>query len=278
MTSYLLPFEKMHGAGNDFVLLERRHLPNGVDHKALAKLLCNRNFGIGADGLIIMDLSSDAKVDFIWNFYNLDGSEAEMCGNGMRCFAKYVYERGFTDKNTFSVLTKAGIIKPTLEHDASVSVNMGTPVLPKKIKEELLIGDKKINYSYIEIGNPHCVIFNDEEISDSVFYDLGPIIEKHSSFPHGVNVEFAKVLNKNEIRCRVWERSAGPTLACGTGACATLVAANINNLCGTNASIHLPGGCLKINWNTAENNIYLNGPATSVFTGQFNLDPKVVCH
>lgn len=278
MTTYLLPFEKMHGTGNDFIILERRHMPNGVDDKKLAKLLCDRNFAIGADGIIIMDLSSTGETDFVWDYYNSDGSGAEMCGNGMRCFAKYVFERGFTDEISFSVLTKAGIIKPTLEKDGTVTVNMGTPKVLDQKKATLTINTKSFDYTYVETGNPHCVIFMDAEVSDSDFFMFGPLIEKHKDFPKGVNVEFAFVLNKKEIKCRVWERGAGATLACGTGACATLIAASVNNLSDTNATIYLPGGALKISWDKTNNIVYLNGPACFVYAGQFNLDPALVCN
>jgi len=274
MTVYILPFEKMHGLGNDFVMVERRHLPNDINDKALAKLLCDRHFGIGADGLIIVDLSTSRDADFVWNYYNADGSEAEMCGNGMRCFAKYVFERGFIDEPAFSVLTKAGIIKPLIESDGTVTVDMGVPKLPERIKEELKIDSRVFNYTYIEVGNPHCVIFLDKNISENDFYLFGPKIEKDKKFPNGVNVEFARILNSKEIKCRVWERSCGPTLACGTGACAVLLAANINNLSDTSAIINLPGGPLNINWDKKSNHVFLNGPADFVYTGQFNLDPK----
>ena len=266
----------MHGLGNDFVMVERRHLPNNTNDKSLAKLLCDRNFGIGADGLIIVDLSSTRDADFVWNYYNADGSEAEMCGNGMRCFAKYVFERGFIDEPAFSVLTKAGIIRPSLESDGTVTVDMGVPKLPQIVKEEIKIDSKIFNYTYVEVGNPHCVIFLDKDISDSDFYLYGPKIEKDKKFLNGINIEFARILNSKEINCRVWERGCGPTLACGTGACAVLVAANVNNLSESAAVINLPGGPLNIRWDKDSNRVFLNGPASFVYTGQFNLNPKLL--
>lgn len=274
MTVFILPFEKMHGLGNDFILIENRHLPRDVDKQSLAKLLCDRHFGIGADGLIILDLSSTRESDFEWGYFNSDGSEAEMCGNGMRCFAKYVFERGLTEETTFLVKTKAGIIKPNIEEDGSVTVNMGIPKLPKNLKEELQVNSKTFTYTYVETGNPHCVIFVESELDDNVFYDLGPKIEKHERFPNGVNVEFAKLLGKSEIKVRIWERGCGPTLACGTGACATVVAANINNYCDRSVNVYLPGGCLKIKWDNDSNCIFLNGSVDFIYTGQFNLNPK----
>ena len=277
MTVYVLPFEKMHGLGNDFIMLERRNLPNDLDEKKLAQTICDRNYSIGADGVIIIDFSSTRDADFAWSYYNKDGSEAEMCGNGMRCFAKYVYERGFIEERAFSVSTKAGIIKPLIEDDGTVTVNMGVPTIPQNLTNQLIVNEKNITYTYVEVGNPHCVIFSDNEISNADFFKLGPLIENNKIFPCGVNVEFAKVVNKNEIICKVWERGCGPTLACGTGACATLVAANINNLTGLSAKVFLPGGCLSISWDKSDNNVFLNGPAAFVYTGQLNLDPKLVC-
>ncbi|OGI20571.1 MAG: diaminopimelate epimerase [Candidatus Melainabacteria bacterium RIFCSPHIGHO2_02_FULL_34_12] len=279
MTIYVLPFEKMHGLGNDFILLERRHLPNNVNDFKLAKLLCDRNFAIGADGIIIVDFSPTKEADFKWDYYNSDGSIAEMCGNGMRCFAKYVFERGLTDNTSFSVLTKAGIIFPTIETDGTVTVNIGSPTLLSdnvNVKTLSFNNQKSFNYTYLEVGNPHCVIILDSEISDNDFKQYGPIIEKHPNFPKGVNVEFVVVKNKNRIISRVWERGAGPTLACGTGACASLVATNIRGLTEDSVTVQLPGGDLKTFWDKDKNTVYLNGPVSFVFTGQFNLNPKDV--
>lgn len=277
MSTYILPFEKMHGLGNDFVLLERRNLPNGIDEQKLAKILCNRNFGVGADGIIIVDFSTSRDNDFKWDYYNSDGFEAEMCGNGMRCFAKYVFERGFTEDISFKVQTKAGIITPKIEEDGQVLVNMGMPKLPELIKQSIVIDSRTFLYTYIEVGNPHCVIFLDDEISDKDFYKYGPVIGQHPNFPQGVNVEFSKVINNKLIKCRVWERGCGPTLACGTGACAVLVAASINHFVENSAVIKLPGGDLNTFWDKDTNNVFLKGPATFVYSGQYNLDPALVC-
>ncbi len=272
-----MPFEKMHGLGNDFIVIERRNMPNGTDDQKLAKILCDRNFGIGADGIIIVDFSSQKDCDFVWNYYNSDGSEAEMCGNGMRCFAKYVFERGFIESNKFSVLTKAGIISPVIEEDGEVTVVIGKPSLPRVIKEQIQIDSKIYNYTYIEVGNPHCVIFLDEEISDEDFFKYGPLLERNQRFPNGVNVEFSKVLSNDVIKCRVWERGCGPTLACGTGACATLVAAVVNGLTNDIVVVKLPGGDLNVKWDRLNDSVMLKGPAVFVFTGQYNLNPSVIC-
>ena len=277
MTIYVLPFEKMHGLGNDFIMIERRHLPNNVDDIKLAKIICDRHFGIGADGMIIVDFPNTKEADFKWDYYNSDGSEAQMCGNGMRCFAKYVFEKGFTDQISFSVMTKAGIITPKINDDGTVTVDMGKPFIPNRLKEELTVDSKKLTYTYIETGNPHCVIFLDYVIRDDEFYSLGPKIEKHTKFPERINVEFAQVITRNKINVRVWERGCGETLACGTGACAVHIAANINNLCDDTTSVILPGGELKIFWDNKSKHAYLSGPANFLFAGQFNLDPKLIC-
>ena len=276
MPIHVLHFEKMHGLGNDFILVERRNLPQNINEPLLSKILCNRHYGIGADGLIIVDFANKKEADFVWDYYNSDGSDAEMCGNGMRCFAKYVYERGLTDNNSFLVLTKAGIIKPQLEEDGTVTVCMGIPKLPSNIQEKLTLSGSEITYTYIEVGNPHCVMFLDKYPDDNFFFKLGPEIEINNQFPNRINVNFAQVLNKNTINLRVWERGAGATLACGTGACATLVASNINNLTEPRASVNLPGGTITVYWNKEDGNVYLNGEASFVYTGEFNLNTKLV--
>lgn len=276
MSLFVIPFEKMHGIGNDFIILERRNLPNNINDKLLAELICDRHFGVGADGIIIMDFPPAKEADFLWSYYNSDGSEAQMCGNGMRCFAKYVYERGFTDDVSLTVLTKAGIINPVIQADGTVTVNMGVPKIPNNFKDEIVIDSRRFIYTYVEIGNPHCVIFMDNEISELDFQYFGPKIERHSKFPERINVEFVYVLNNSEIKCRVWERGAGSTLACGTGACAALVAASINKYSNDKATIHLPGGCLTVSWDKTSNNVFLNGPASFIYTGQFTLDPVLI--
>ena len=272
MTIYVLPFEKMHGLGNDFIILEKRNLPREVDLSKLAKQLCHRNFAIGADGLIILETVGHKSADFVWRYFNSDGFEAEMCGHGMRCFAKYVFEKGFTDKNTFTVLTKAGVLTPSIEVDGTITVNMATPKLPENTLEKLEINSEEVTYTYVEVGNPHCVIFRSGNIDDSDFFRLGPLIEKSKIFPNGTNVEFAKIVSRKEIICRVWERGCGPTLACGTGACAVLIAAVINDLCDFNAKVFLPGGVLNVKFDERLNNVFLNGSADFVFSGQFNLN------
>lgn len=273
MTIFVLPFEKMHGLGNDFIMLERRFMPNSIEDSYLAKKLCNRNFGIGADGIIIFDWADSNQADFKWDYYNSDGSIGEMCGNGMRCFAKYIYEKGLSDSPEFKVQTLAGIITPRVEDNGLVTVNIGKPKLPINLKSNIHFKDKTFDYTYIETGNPHAVIFCDNPVEDEIFLKYGPLIECHSNFPSKTNVEFAYVRNTmNQIDLRVWERGAGATLACGTGACATVVAAILNKLVKRQKiCVYLPGGALDVWWDKITENLFMSGPSEFVFSGNFNL-------
>ncbi len=277
-----LPFVKMQGCGNDFILVESSLIIMDEDLTQLAKNLCNRNFGIGADGLIVSHPSETA--DFRMQIINSDGSEPEMCGNGIRCFAKYLTMSGKTDKNDIEVETLAGIIKPTIinsNDDSQVMVDMGEPILipnqipvsgfdlDRVINQDLEIEGKLFKINMVSMGNPHCVIFVDD-LDKIDFNYWGPTIESFKAFPKKTNVEFVKVEDKNNLRVKVWERGAGATLACGTGACATLVAANLNGLSDKKANVHLPGGTLNIDWHD-DNRIIMTGPAEVSFVGVFNL-------
>lgn len=273
-------FTKMHGLGNDFIMVDgyKEKLPEDIF--AVAAKLCHRNFGIGADGLILV-LPSE-KTDIRMAIYNSDGSEAEMCGNGIRCFAKFVYEQGYVKKKSFGVETLAGIMTPRLVLDggkvSGVTVDMGEPSLERgavpmegpaagqAIDEPLEVLDKTFRITALLMGVPHCVIFVDDvDAVDLAKY--GPVIEKHPLFPRKTNVHFLQVLNTQELKMRVWERGAGITLACGTGACASLVAAVLNKKAEKKAKIHLPGGTLEIEW-AADNHVYMTGPAQEVFVGE----------
>jgi diaminopimelate epimerase len=278
----IMEFVKMHGLGNDFILINGLKDGGTVNYFELAPKICDRNFGIGADGLLIILPSevADIKMQII----NSDGSEAEMCGNGIRCFAKYVFEEGIVDKTKMEVETLAGIIVPELilqkDKVVSIRVDMGEPQLERSripmigspgpvIKEKLKVLDQEFEVTAVSMGNPHCVIF----VSDLTKIDInkwGPLIEKHQAFPRKTNVEFVQVVTPSEAIMRVWERGAGITLACGTGACATLTAGVLNNLLHRTAIIKLLGGELEIEW--AENNhLYMTGPAEEVFRGVINL-------
>lgn len=274
-----MDFVKMHGLGNDFICLDHFLLPEQVDYSETAVSYCHRQFGIGADGLIVI-LASD-KADARMRIFNPDGTEPEMCGNGIRCFARYVYDCGYVKKDKLTVETLAGILQVHLEiyngEVTGVTVNMGEPCLdPRKIPvmagtdtaldQKLMANSLEFAFSAVSMGNPHCVIFVDD-LEMLPFESLGPIIEKHTLFPKKTNVEFVRVDNLQEITVKVWERGAGPTLACGTGACASVVAAVLAGKTERNVTVHLPGGDLKIAWNT-DNHIAMTGPAVYVFQGK----------
>ncbi len=276
-------FVKMHGIGNDFILIDCLHksLDDSSFLSYLTKKLCDRNFGIGADGLIL--ILSSSKADLRMRIFNFDGSEAQMCGNGIRCFAKYAYENKLVSKIKFTVETLAGIITPELifknKEISGIKVDMGIPKLkrreipmegedtPTVVDETLKFNSKQIfKITCVSMGNPHCIIFVNDVQSIPVD-EIGPKIENHPLFPEKTNVEFIQVLNKQEINFRVWERGVGETLACGTGACAALVAAVLNKKTDRKATIHLPGGDLDIHW-ADDGNIYMTGPAELVFKGE----------
>lgn len=273
-------FSKWHGLGNDFVIV------NGLEEKIdnyneMAIKVCDRHFGIGADGLVVILPSQIA--DFQMRIYNSDGSEAEMCGNVTRCIARYVFEYGLTNKKKITLETKAGIIKPELifidDVLSTVRVDMGEPRLKRGempmagnvneqvINEVLLVDGSEHRITCVSMGNPHCILFVDD-ITSIDLCDLGPKIETHTAFPKKTNVEFVQVLSKQSLRMRVWERGAGITMACGTGTCATLVAAVLNGKTDRQAIVELDGGELLIEWGL-DNHIYMSGPAVEVFRGQY---------
>ena len=273
-------FTKWHGLGNDFVIVDL-FKENISDCNNLAIKVCDRNFGIGADGLVLVGPSTIA--DFKMQIFNSDGSEAEMCGNVTRCVARYVYENNLTAKTKFKIETKAGIITPEVIIEDNVitliKVDMGEPILKseqipvalqgydKIVSYPLMILEEKYEITCVSMGNPHCVIFVDD-LDKVNLTQVGPIIETHNLFPKKINVEFAQVINDEYIKMRVWERGAGVTLACGTGSCATLVAAVLTGKTNKKALVELDGGNLNIEW--AENNhIYMSGSAQLVFKGVY---------
>ena len=276
-------FTKWQGAGNDFVIV------NGFTYevKDFAKAaieVCDRHFGIGADGLVFV-LPSEI-CDFQMRIFNADGSEAEMCGNVTRCVARYVYEEKMTTKTQITIETKAGVIKPELILNNGkvelVKVNMGQPILmadkipvceygeAEVIAKPLEILNKKYEMTCVSMGNPHCVIFVDQ-IDAIELEKIGPLIEKHTLFPKKINVEFAQVKGNDYIRMRVWERGSGITMACGTGSCATLVAAVLNKKTDRKATLELDGGDLIIEW-ADDHCVYMSGPAEKVFSGTYCLN------
>ena len=275
-----MKFTKWQGIGNDFVIV------NGFqekieDYPQKAIEICDRHFGIGADGLVIALPSEIA--DFRMRIFNSDGSEAEMCGNVTRCFARYVYENGLTTKTELSIETLAGIIKPKLIFEEgqikAVCVDMGEPRLKRgeipmtgnaeehAVNLPLVVGNSTYDITCVSMGNPHCIIFTDE-VEELDLQALGRPIEIHPLFPRKTNVEFVKVIDRNTLRMRVWERGAGITLACGTGTCATVVAAVLNNKTEREVWVHLDGGDLFIEWRS-DNHVYKTGPAVEVFRGEY---------
>lgn len=271
---------KMQGCGNDFVILDyAEYEKTGLPMDKLAQKLCDRHFGIGADGMIIPDTSKNYDTDIAWYFYNSDGSIAQMCGNGMRCFAKYVYDKKLVDKKCFSVQTLAGVIRPEIQEDGTVRVDMGIPELehakiPFKGETTVTAKDKTFEITPVSMGNPHCVIFSDE---DPMYLaeNYGPVMEKHPYFPEKTNTEFVKILSKNEIEMRVYERGCGITLACGTGACACIVAGVLNNLTEEKVKVNLLGGVVNVEWcrnsGLHNNHIFLIGPAEYSFVANYML-------
>lgn len=304
-----MKFTKMHGIGNDYVYVNC--FEETVDNpSALAKAVSDRHFGIGSDGLILILPSREADVRM--RIYNADGGEAEMCGNGIRCVAKYAYEHGIAKKEVLSVETQCGIktlqLYVTDGHVSKVKVNMGKPGLFRSeipmigknnskggetpplhvIDEPLQVstdistppqsppcegGDKRrslvFNVTCVSMGNPHCIIFVDD-VDSIPLVNLGPIIERHKVFPERTNVHFVKVLTSKEVKMRTWERGSGATLACGTGASAVCVAGVISGRTDRNVLTHLPGGDLEIEW-AEDENVYMTGPATEVFTGEWKV-------
>jgi len=276
----------MHGLGNDFVVIDDREgkIENLISYNELSEKVCNRNFGIGADGLIVV-LNSTTH-DIKYRIFNPDGSEPQMCGNGMRCYAKYVYDNKIISKKEFKVETLAGTIIPLVNIGAdgfvdTVRVDMGEPILESKkipfiseneqsINEKIEVEGEVVYVTTVSMGNPHAVIFI-EDVDKAPVKTLGPKIEKYSKFPEKTNVEFIEVISNQEMNMRVWERGAGETLACGTGASASLVAAVLNNKTDNKALIHLLGGDLTIEWKKENNHVYKTGPAELVFEGVYKI-------
>lgn len=276
-------FTKMHGAGNDYIYVNclKEHLK---DINATAKAVSDRHFGIGSDGLVLICPSD--KADFRMDMYNSDGTQAEMCGNATRCVGKYVHDKGLTDKTVITLETLAGIKTLKLNLNSAgevetVEVNMGSPELvpeniPIKskldrfIQEPITVDGTVYHVTGVSMGNPHAVIYIDD--ADNLEIEkLGPKFENHEMFPKRINTEFAQIVNRKTIKMRVWERGAGETLACGTGACATMVAANLSDLVDDEADLVLLGGTLHIRWDKAENNVYMTGPAAFVFDGTITI-------
>lgn len=287
-----MKFTKMHGCGNDYIYVDgsKEQIPE-TDKPELVKKLSDRHFGIGGDGVIFIHPSREA--DFEMEMYNMDGTRAEMCGNGIRCVAKFVYDKGLTDKTRVRIVScgKVKELELHVEGDqvSSVKVNMGQPVLEAEeipvrtddtlvndnavyengtvISSPINVGGESYKMTCVSMGNPHAVVFVDD-VASMELEKIGPLFENHVRFPNRVNTEFVKVLDRENIEMRVWERGTGETLACGTGACASVVACVLNGLTAEQVTVKLLGGNLQIKWDRENNLVYMTGPAATVFEGE----------
>lgn len=278
-------FTKMHGAGNDYIFIDGFNDPLPVDPSGLARKISDRHFGVGSDGLILIVPSELHAAQM--RMFNADGSEAEMCGNGIRCVAKYLRDHELVSSDEFSIQTLAGsmflrMVEPKTAGDVGqqsaswVQVNMGQPtfdpvLIPTTLagnpplQQELHVGDRKFEATCLSMGNPHCVVFVDE-LTDELVLQVGPQLEQHPAFPQRINVEFARVVSPDRIEARVWERGSGETLACGTGACAVCVAGALTNQSNRQINVELAGGRLNLDWRLS-GEVLLTGPAVELFSG-----------
>ncbi|UNU26124.1 diaminopimelate epimerase [Microcoleus vaginatus] len=274
-----IEFAKYHGLGNDFILIDNRHSSEPVITPEQAVDLCDRHFGIGADG-VIFALPGQNDTDYTMRIFNSDGSEPEMCGNGIRCLAKFIADlEGSQAKTQYRLHTLAGVISPELRSDGQVKVDMGVPRLlaaeipttlaaadAKAIDVPIEVADKSWSVTCVSMGNPHCITFV-EDVAAIALETVGPQFEHNKAFPQRTNTEFIEVVRSDYVKMRVWERGAGVTLACGTGACAAVVAGVLVGKCDRATAVELPGGVLEIEWAEVSGRIYMTGPAQRVFTG-----------
>lgn len=304
-----MKFTKMHGCGNDYVYVDggKENVPSEKKSK-VAQMVSDRHFGIGSDGIIFINPVADDDIDFEMEMYNADGSRSEMCGNGIRCVAKYVYDKKLTDKTNLTIVSagKKKYIDLTIGADGlveTVKVDMGAPILdsasvPVSVSDELLSKDNKkyetLSKEYgrltvnvpievagktwhmtcVSMGNPHCVVFlpENEDLANFDIEAVGSLFENHSVFPNRTNTEFVKIDDNNNVHMRVWERGTGETLACGTGCCATTVACILNGLTDTEVTVHVLGGDIKCSWDKKpESPVIMEGPATTVFEGEIEI-------
>lgn len=275
-------FTKLQGAGNDYVYVNCFQEPFPKDPAALAQRIADRHFGVGGDGLILICPSE--RADARMRMYNADGSESEMCGNGVRCVAKYVYDHGIAAKPSLKIETGAGVLAIDVEVKSGkvqrARVDMGEPILDgvaipttwtmkPVVNQAIAIADKTLSVTCVSMGNPHCITFV-EELNDDWVLRIGPQVETNEHFPRRVNAEFVQVFSAQEVRMRVWERGSGETLACGTGASAVCVAGVLTGRTERKILAHLPGGDLELEWNADNNHVFMTGPAVEVFSGDWN--------
>ncbi|BDA46791.1 Diaminopimelate epimerase [Coccomyxa sp. Obi] len=286
----VLEFIKYQGLGNDFILVDNRHQTEPLVTAEQAKFICDRNFGVGGDG-VIFALPPEGNVDYTMRIFNSDGSEPEMCGNGIRCLARFVAEKDNSGPVTHRIHTLAGLIQPTLQEDGQVCVDMGPPILsgpqipttlqPTQgeavVQAKLAVEGREWLMTCVSMGNPHAVTFGTADgksikVEDLNLAHIGPHFEHNEVFPARTNTEFVEVLSPSHVRMHVWERGAGATLACGTGACATVVAGVLEGRLDRMCRVDLPGGPLQIEWREADNHVYMTGPALPVFAGSMELE------
>ena len=286
-------FTKMHGCGNDYIYIDSSKEKVSKEEKPeLIRLLSDRHFGIGGDGVIFINTMDGCLADFEMEMYNADGSYSEMCGNGIRCVAKFVYDKGLTDKTHLKIVSggRVRLLDLKVEDNmvTSVRVNMGAPILepaqiPVNLPDEHVMNKSEVinfpisvlgkdyNVTCVSMGNPHAVVFlnRGESLDDLQLEKIGPRFEHHSFFPKGINTEFVTIDDRENVHMRVWERGTGETLACGTGCCATVVACVLNDYTSDHITVHVRGGDIDCHWDRDENIVYMTGPATTVFEGEF---------
>ena len=263
-------FTKMQGAGNDFVVLDAT-VSRFALTPAQLRLVADRHFGVGCDQILVVEQSTRADADFRYRIFNADGGEVEQCGNGARCFVRYVHDKGLTAKREITVETLGGLIAPRLEDDGEVSVDMGPPALESPLVQALEVGGVRVELALLSMGNPHAVQRVDD-IERAPVTTQGPLLEHHARFPNRINAGYMQVRDRHRIALRVWERGAGETLACGTGACAAAVSGIARGLLESPVRVDARGGTLTVAWQGGDNAVWMKGPAHSVFEGSIDLD------
>jgi diaminopimelate epimerase len=265
----LVAFTKMEGAGNDFVVLDATRAPFALSGEQLRRL-ADRHFGVGCDQVLVVAPSASPGCDFRYRVFNADGGEVEQCGNGARCFVKYVHAKGLTQKREIRVETLGGVIAPRLEDDGEVSVDMGAPRLASPLVQALEVAGARLELAILSMGNPHAVQLV-ADVDAAPVAAQGPLLERHARFPEGVNAGYLQIVDRRAVRLRVWERGAGETLSCGTGACAAAVQGIARGLLDSPVRVQTRGGALTVAWAGGDNAVRMKGPARAVFEGTIDL-------
>jgi diaminopimelate epimerase len=264
-----LAFTKMEGAGNDFVVLDFTKEAFSLSAEKI-RILSDRHFGVGADQVLVVEKAARPGFDFRYRIFNADGGEVEQCGNGARCFVKFVHARGLTQKREMRVETLGGVIVPRLEDDGEVSVNMGPPAVEMPWLQKVILANESLDATILSMGNPHAVQVV-ADVERAPVTTQGPLLERHPRFPNRVNAGYMQVRDRHRIALRVWERGAGETLACGTGACAAAVAGILRGLLDSPVAVETHGGALTVSWAGGDNAVWMKGPANSVFAGEIEI-------